>query len=686
MRPFTTRSQLTQENCEACASRAKGPVRSSPSPTLLRALRALRVSLFLTTLMGAGCGQRVGRFDTGPVLPLSEGVDAREIWRKAGYAVAETPLGALPEVPAWQGGAGFEALADSLGWRTRARYPLDTDSTAKVGGRMRISIAEYPATLRSEGKDSQTAFQQMMINACYETLLQVNTTDLEFQPGLATHWKVVFPPEGGQEIWFRLNPQARWQTGQRVTAQDVAASWRLKVDEGLLRLGDAIIYREFSPPEAVGPYLVRTTTKLKSWRMVTEFATELRIYPALVIGGLTGKQYMERFQNRPLPGSGRYLIRDEDLRQGNSLTMTRDAGYWDRDNPLRRGEWNFQQIKFVVIPDDNLAHEMTKKGELDLLVVSEAKYWVRELVPEKVLQVARGWMCKQKIFNDQPNGLQGFVFNTREEPFNDIRVRRAFALLMDRQTLIDKLFYKQYLHNDSYYPGGIYENPANPKVRHDPREAIRLLKAAGYQKLAADGVRVDSEGRRLDFELMSPENPASERLLTVIQEQLRQGGIKISLKTTTFTTRVKMLNDRKFKIYYGAWTGSLFPDPRSSWHGEFALGTDTGNHPGVMDPLVDSLCQAYDVTYDQAERTRQIQAIDLRLMQGSYVAHAWYGPYSRLLYWNKFGMPRCVLPRTDDYRALIRTWWYDPDQHRALREAIAGDRALPLKPEDVHEW
>ncbi len=640
---------------------------------------AVRI-LLVVVVVFAGCQRRSGRFDTGEILSMDEGVDARKVWAEAGFETVVEPAGALSEVPAWLGGAGFEGLADSLGWTTRDTWPVDSDSAALVGGRIRIPIAEYPATLRSEGKDAHTAFQQIMIQACYETLLRVNSTDLEYQPELATHWKVVFTEDGGQELWFRLNPEARWQTGQRVTAEDVAASWRLKTDEGLLRLSDAVIYREFGEPEVLSPYLLRTRTATRSWRMMMEFAAEMRIYPAHIIGGLTGKEYMERFQNSPLPGSGRYLVRDEDLNQGNSLTLTRAAGYWDRANPLKRGEWNFRQVKFVVIGEDNLARERTKKGELDLILITEAKYWVRELTPERVPQLAKGWLVKRAVRNDQPNGLQGFVFNTREEPFRDLRLRKAFALLMDRQQLIDKLFYNQYLHNDSYHPGGIYENPDNPRVRHDPQAAIRLLEQAGWSRLDSDGVRMNGAGQRLDLELMSPENPATERLLTVIQEQVLKGGIRMSLKPTTFSTRVKMLNDRKFQLYYGAWTGSLFPDPRSSWHSEFAYGPDTGNHPGVADPVIDSLCTAYDVTYDQAERVRQIQAIDKRLMDGYYVAHAWYGPTERLFYWNKFGMPDRVLSRTYDYRDLIRLWWYDPARHRELREAIETGRSLPIPP------
>jgi len=651
-------------------------------------IRVLIVLAVVTAAMVvSGCGRGGSRFDTGPVLSLTDGVNSLEVWREAGFEVdGEVPAGALPEVSAELGGAGFEEIAESLGWRTREDYPLDTDPSALVGGRIRIHILEYPATLRSEGKDSHTAFQRMMIRACYETLLKVNTSDLKYQPWLATHWKSVPLEDGRQEIYFRINPEARWQTGQRVTAGDVTASWRLKVDEGLLRLGDAIIFREFAEPEALSPYVVRTVSDKQSWRQMMTFATEMRIYPARIIGDLTGKQYMERFQNAPLPGSGRYVILEQEVRQGNSLTLSRINDYWDRENPRKRGEWNFAKIKFVVVPEENLAREKVKKGELDLYQVSQAKYWVREMTPERVSQIERGWLLKEKIFNDQPNGMQGFVFNTRERPFNDLRVRRAFAYLVDRGRMIDKLFFDQYLHQDSFYPGGPYENLDNEKVRYDPELARRLLAEAGWAKTDDQGILINEAGERFIIDLMIPDNPSSERVLTVVQESVLKGGIKLNLKPTTFATRVQMLNDRRFKLYYGAWTGSNFPDPLSSWHSKFAIGPDTGNHPGLIDPEVDSLVTRYDLCFDQEERARLLQAIDRRLTASHVLALAWYGPYDRLISWNKFGKPPWILPRTEDYRDLVRLWWYDPDKHARLREAIDRGEALKRLPVDIHFW
>jgi microcin C transport system substrate-binding protein len=648
---------------------------------------ALRLSaLALACSCFVSCGGTSAKYETGAVMPVHEGVDAKAVWQEAGYEIAHTGDGALPSVEADLGGDGFAALAVDQGWQTREDYPRDGSKDALPGGRIRMHITEYPATLRSEGKDAHTAFQQMMIKACYETLLEVNDTDLQYQPALATHWKVLSREDGKQEIWFRLNPDARWQTGHRVTAQDVVASWRLKVDDGLLRVGDALVFREFTEPEAISPYILRTISDKVSWRQMMSFATQMVIYPAHIIADLTGKEYMERFQNASLPGSGHYLIQEKDVRQGNSLELTRVANYWDRHNPMKVGEWNFYKIKFVTVAEENLAREKTKKGELDLYHVNQAKYWVRELTPERVKQIEKGWLCKQRIFNDQPNGMQGFVLNTREAPFDDIRVREAFSYLVDRATMIDKLFLDQYFHQDSFYPGSKYANSENPIIRHDPARAIRLLEEAGYTRLGEDGVRMNSLGERLEIELMSSESATSERLLTVICENLMQGGFLMHLKPTTFSTRIKMLNDRKFKIYYGAWTGSNFPDPRLSWHSEFALGPDTGNHPGVVDARIDSLVSLYDVEPNQAKREALLREVDLGLMQGFYLSQAWYGPYDRMIYWNKFGMPECCLPRSYDYRALIRLWWYDSERHAALREAIETDTAQELKEVDVHFW
>src|SRR5206468_2479301 len=107
-----------------------------------------------------------------------------------------------------------------------------------------------------------------------------------------------------------------------------------------------------------------------------------------------------------------------------------------------------------VVTEPELAFKKTIKGELDIFFVQKAEWWARDL-PE-VPAVQKGWLVRQKIFNDAPNTLVGFALNQRNPPLDSVQVREALQYLYDRETLIAKLAYGEYKPTDSYYPGGEY--------------------------------------------------------------------------------------------------------------------------------------------------------------------------------------------------------------------------------------
>ncbi|MDP2359840.1 MAG: ABC transporter substrate-binding protein [bacterium] len=643
------------------------------------------VCLFSLGLM-TGCGGGTSRFDTGPVMDPEEGVNSNDYWASKGFETQNNPAGALPDVPAELGGQGFDEISAGLGFQTNTTYKSMADPRGVPGGMLRIPLAEFPATLRSEGKDANTTFMALVSGMMYESMMSLDNWTDEFIPSLASHWKVEDNPGGGQTFTFRLNPNARWQTGHRFTADDVLATWKLMVDDGLLQPYNGVLYRQYSEPEILSPYLVRTSTKDLNWRHFLYFGASMTIYPAHIIGNITGKEYMERFQNQTMPGSGAYLLRDEDISQGNSLTMTRINNYWDKDNPAGKGGSNFYKVKFRIVQDETLQREMFKKGELDIYVVGQAKYWVKEFLPDQIDQLGKGWIQRKKIFTQSPNGTSGFAFNMREEPFNDIRIRRAFAYLLNREKLIDKLFYNEYLPIHSYYPGSVYENPDNEKIKYDPDTALRLLAEAGYSERNSQGYLTNSRGQLLELDLMIDESPTWERIITVIQEDYKQAGIKLNLKPTTGATQFQMVMDRKFKIHWQNWGGLYFPNPESSFKSDMADVPNTNNLAGFKSQELDSICEVYNKTFEQTERIKLIRRTDKLLMESYQYALGWYGPFTRLGYWNKFGMPEWGLSRTGDWRSLVGLWWYDQEKHRALVKAIKKDEAMPIEEVEIDYW
>ena len=71
--------------------------------------------------------------------------------------------------------------------------------------------------------------------------------------------------------------------------------------------------------------------------------------------------------------------------------------------------------------------------DLDFYYVNRSLYWVKEMNFDAV---QRGLVQKRKVFNNIPRGIQGYAMNTRREPYNDIRVRKALTLLQNRQLLV----------------------------------------------------------------------------------------------------------------------------------------------------------------------------------------------------------------------------------------------------------
>ena len=385
-----------------------------------------------------------------------------------------------------------------------------------------------------------------------------------------------------------------------------------------------------------------------------------------------------------VPGSGTYELNLDNIVKGRSITLTRRTDYWDQDNPKGIGSSNFDRIKFLIVQDERLAFEKFKAGELDVYVVGQAKQWAEETDFENV---QRGLIQKRRIYNDVPQGTSGFVFNMRVPPFNDPRMRLAITHLVNRQKWIDELFFNQYTFMDSYYPGGIYENPDNPKFRYDPDKAARLLAECGYSERNEQGWLVNDQDEMLELDLMF-DSKSFERILTVFQGDLQQAGIKLNLKQSTQPTMFMMVMERKFKLHFQSWTGLTFPNPETSYSSALADSNNTNNLSGVKNERIDQLLKEYNITFDQPRRVEIIREIDGILMEIQPMALGWYAEFRRILYWNKFGHPEPYFGRTSPYYYSIPgLWWIDPVKEARLEEARRDETIqLDVGEVDVRYW
>ena len=627
-------------------------------------------------IAAGGCGKSSQtETGTGPETSTPVASSAPVSMNKADYPVfPDADAGADPSVPAEQGGKGFTGK----GWETNTDFDLIGDPRALKGGILRDSLPDFPGTLRMEGPESNSQFNFEVAAASYESLLSVHPTSLEYIPALATHWQI---SADKLTYRFRINPNARFSDGTPVTSDDVVASYDFRMDPTLQAPENRLIYGKLNRPVVESKYIVRVQSKERNWRTFLFFSGML-ILPAHILKTMNGDGYLKNYNFKLLPGSGPYMIQDSDIQKGQSISVRRRKDYWAAKARANVGLANFDELNFTVVRDENLNFEMFKKGQLDIFYALRARQWVEETNFDAV---QRGLVQKRKIYNSYPQGVEGLAFNTRQAPLDDIRVRKALTLLLDRKLLLEKIMFNEYLPENSYNAGTPYENPTDPKNDYDPEAALKLLADAGWNSRDSQG-RLIKNGNPLQLELLYTQQ-TFEPHLTIYQEDLRKVGINLNLRLITPETEFTQVSQRHFQIAIFAWSGQAFPDLEGNWQSSLADVDNTNNITGFKNARVDELLKQYDQTFEVGKRVPIVREIDGILANAYNYALMWDAPFTRVLYWNKFGTPPGYLTRTGDYYMAHQMWWFDPAKDAQLQKALRDSSVkLEVGPTEDHYW
>jgi microcin C transport system substrate-binding protein len=613
-------------------------------------------AILLTVACGGGSAPPPG--NTGAPSPSSPASGNVSLDRNSYPVFPNADAGADPSVPAEQGGKGFKGE----GWETNTDFDLTGDPRAVKGGVLRQAMmTDFPSTLRYYGPNSH-AWTAMLNTMVYETLLGLHPASLEYMPGLATHWQV--SPDK-LTYRFRINPNAKFSDGTPVTADDVLASWKLVVDKGLQDPAITLLFSKFEQPVVESKYIVSVKAKTVDWQNLLQFGNSLIIFPAHVLKNVNGAAFIRDYNYKMLPGSGPYIVHEQDVNKGNSITIKRRTDYWADRERRNIGTSNFDEIQQFVVRDRNLEFERFKRGDIDYYFVQRAQMWVQDL---DYPNIKRGLNQKRKIFNNNPQGLQGVAINTRKEPFTDIRVRKGLRHLFNRELMIQKLAFGEYVTMDSIFANSVYENPNNEKIKYDPQRGLQLLAEAGWKDRDANG-RLTRNGRPMSLEIVYGDQ-SSERFFTIFQEDLRKVGITLNLRLVTWETLIKLIDDRAFDMAMLAYTGSVFPNPEVNFHSSLADQNNTNNITGFKNKRADEIMEAYKKEFDLDNRIKLLREFDGIFTNEHHWILEWTAPYERVVFWNKFGYPKGIITRTGDYRDIPSLWWIDAEKSQKLQAAM----------------
>lgn len=446
-----------------------------------------------------------------------------------------------------------------------------------------VIIESSPANLDPRiGKDAQSERIDELI---FDPLVRKDE-HYNIQPGVADSWEV---PDA-QTYIFHLHHGIRFHDGRPLTAKDV--KWTLDTTrDGSLATVKGAAYKLVDKVEAPDDFTLKI-------HLAEPYAP--------LLWNLTGGAFgvvpygSDKNFNRAPVGSGPFrFVR---MSPDSQVELARNDQYWGDHARVGR-------LLFKIVPDTTTRALELRKGSADIAVTSLTADIVNTLRQERNLEI-----------EERPgSSVQYLAFNLRDPVLKDVRVRRALAYAIDRKPVLHYLFGDQVRPADSVLPPEHWAyNGDVTHYDHDPAKANALLDEAGYAR-GKDGVR---------FHLaMKTSTEETTRLLAaVLQQQLRQAGIALDIRSFEFATFFSDVMKGQFQFYSLRWVGYSNQDPdifEDVFHSA-SFPPRRDNRGFYSNPAVDRLIDDARRTTDQQKRKQLYAELQKLLANDLPYINLWY--------------------------------------------------------------
>lgn len=434
--------------------------------------------------------------------------------------------------------------------------------------------------------------------ALFEGLVSKDPKTLAPVPAVAESWEM---SEDGLQYTFKLRDDAKWSNGDDVVADDFVWSWRRAL---LPSLGNQYAYSLFVIKNAEDFYLGKTQNfddvgvralepkvLQVTLRSPTPYFLDLLDHhsmypvhrPTVEQAGAIDDRAAQWAVPGKLVGNGAFVLTQ--WQPNKILVVEKNPHYWDSER-VRLNEIHFH-------PTENVSTEerMFRAGQLhktDTLPIEKIATYREKNAPELRLHPYLGTYYYQ--------------LNTTIKPLDDVRVRKALAMSIDRQLIVDKVAKGGQLPAYNFTPPDTQGYTAEAEVKLDIEKARKLLAEAGYP---------GGEGFP-KLEILYNTLEDHQTIAVAIQQMWKQAlNIDVTLQNQEWKVYLSSTRTGNYQIARAAWIGDYL-DPNTFLD---MFVTDGGNNKtGWSDPQYDALIAKAGNTYDQQERYRYFQEAERILM------------------------------------------------------------------------
>ncbi|MFD1987093.1 extracellular solute-binding protein [Mesorhizobium newzealandense] len=477
---------------------------------------------------------------------------------------------------------------------------------------------------------------------------------------------------------FSLRPQARFNDGSPLTAEDVAFALKLYKDQGHPNLSKALRY--MTKAVATDPVTLDLTF---NGEQSAQNILAIVSMPIVSKAFYTAHDFDASTMTPPL-GSGPYKVGR--VAAGQTVEYERVADYWGRDLAVNRGLYNFDRIRIDFYLDRQAAFEAFKKGDTHFREEFTARVWATGY---DFPALKDGKVVKREFPGEKTPDMQGVALNQRRPQFRDERVRRAIARCFDFEWMKRALFYGSYERSQSNFERSDYKaeglpssgelallepfraelapevfgeavtQPLSDGSGHDRKllgEASRLLAQAGWKR--AGSFVVNDKGERLQVEMLA-EDDGIVRIFTPWSENMKAIGIDASIRQVDSAQYEQRHSDFDFDLTVLHWSIGATPTVdglEMLYDSRMAKTPGQRNYPGTESKAIDALIVAAGKAPSRSDLVTALRALDRVLRARLDWIPTYYLANHRVAFWDMFGF----LEQKPDFGFPVETlWWFD---------------------------
>jgi peptide/nickel transport system substrate-binding protein len=404
-------------------------------------------------------------------------------------------------------------------------------------------------------------------------------------PWLAESWDIPDP----LTYVFHLRHDVKFHDGRPLTSRDV--KWTLDtIAQGKIRSTKSATFKYVDHIDVPDDYTVVIHLK-------EPFAALLWNLSSGAIG-IVPEGADEKFGSKPV-GSGPFrFVRAE---QDKDVIIERNDNYWGAKAKVKR-------VQFAVVPDPTTRALELRKGSADIAPPGS-------LNPDMYVALQKEPGIREI---QQPGTVLAYLaMNLRDPVLRDVRVRQAIAYAIDRDPLIQYLWRDQARPANSVLPPQHWAYDSNvPTYEHNPQKARELLDAAGYPL---------KNGVRFHLTMKTSQEESTRLLAAVLQQQLREVGIALDIRSFEFATFFADVQKGAFQLYSLRWIGgNQDPDIFEYVFESSSIPPKRANRGFYSNPQIDALLAQGRKEIDQKKRKQIYFEVQQILARDLPYINLWY--------------------------------------------------------------